>query len=172
MLALVLFLSALHYVPDADNFLMFLAVSLFVVLHTYDEVAGEEESFWAYYYRCFGLVRVSDRVGKLLFAGLALTLIGLAYFGTAGSDLFMGGLVGAIVADAALSHIYLSLRFPGPNPGLLTALLYLILTPCLLYLFPVSYLGLLLGAGAFGSFWTVSLVLSGGRVASQVRSIP
>ncbi|MBP3956344.1 HXXEE domain-containing protein [Gemmata sp. G18] len=137
----------------------FVASVVFTLLHTWEEVwVGEDAPFWCYYRRHFEH-GISDVAGALLFSWLALILIGLAVLGyLCGSQVFLGGLVGARVGDALLSHVGLRARFTGPNPGLATSPLYLaeaLVVPLVLH---VSPLGVALGFGAFALFWCMSFV--------------
>jgi len=138
---------------------LFGASFLFTLIHTADEVfAGPGSPFWDYYRAHFGR-GLNDLIGTLLFVGLALTLWGLAVGGyLCGSELLLGGLIGARVGDAVISHFGLRLRFSGPNPGLSSAPLYVLESVAALWALPVSGLGFSLGAGAFAVFWLLSFL--------------
>ncbi len=132
----------------------------FTVGHTIEEVIGDGGPFWCYYRRYFGR-GIDDILGVILFSTLAGILILLAIGGyLCGSALLLGVLVGARFGDAWLSHVCMRSTAPGPNPGLLTSLLYLAeVVVVTLSGVPVSPLGFTVGWVAFAAFWVVSFLI-------------
>lgn len=159
---------------ESVKYVLFAFSAFATLLHTAAEVfggekpgTGEPEPFWAYYARVFGFRSISDFTGELLFLGLAAALIGLAVGGYLYASAFLlGGLLGARVGDAWLSHLCLRVQFAGANPGLATSLLYFLevlavaIALAAQALPDVSALDFLAGAGAgygaFTAFWFAS----------------
>jgi hypothetical protein len=171
------FIAGLVYVP-----LMWIAIPLSIVntlLHTLEEILYSTGGpFWQYSEKCFGrgLTRtfgpiLGEVVGYTLFAGLAALLIFLAVMGYSGTavslgfvtlspEVILGGLIGARVGDALISHMYLSVRFKElDNPGIATSFYYILEALVATMVFTVSPIGITIGFLVFGIFWLVSFKL-------------
>lgn len=160
--ALVLILAAygLGSIPP-EPVLLGLAV-LLTAFHTLlEEPFGEDLPFWDYYRVYFGRgPALPFAVGFLAFAGLWAVLVTLAVLGFRYEYAdATGALVGAMTADALVSHVLLQVIVPGRNPGLATASLYVLFVIAATALgVPMSAAGVAVGAGAFVGFWVLSFV--------------
>lgn len=105
---------------------MFLWSALFTILHHSEEALSVNGGpVWAYLGRIAG-VRVPAWAGLTVFTfGLGAGLLALAFWGYTGSAFALSMLLGARAGDVAVTHVLYATLGYRPNPGQLTAALYL-----------------------------------------------
>lgn len=130
---------------------LFLASIIFTLLHAADEFFNEGGPLWENFGEIVG-TRLPYRLGFALFSvGLPCLLILAAFFAYLYQSPFaLSVMVGARLGDTVISHWWLWLTgLSSPNPGLQTTPLYVLEAAAVLFLFGVSWPGVLVGAGFF-----------------------